>query len=433
MSDTIYALSSGRLPAAIAVIRVSGPNARRALEVLAGKVPEPRRAAYVKFRDSDSRETIDDGLALWIPGPKSETGEDMAEFHLHGSRAVIAAMFRLLDGIEGFRPADAGEFTRRALLNGKLDLTAVEGLGDLIAAETEAQRRQAMLQFRGGLSKKVEEWRGKLLAALAQIEAAIDFSDEGDVPGNLLQAARRTAAELLAEIQPALADASRGERLREGFTIAITGAPNVGKSTLLNRLAEREVAIVSDIPGTTRDVIEVALDLNGVPVVLIDTAGIRQTSDPVEAEGVKRARGRAEAADLVLWLVDDEGHHSTKDPAREWVVRTKADLLGVPAKAGEIAVSAKTGAGIDALIARLSDTAAKLAGEPALVTHARQRQALTETASHLMALSKPEIENREELFAEELHQAANALGRVTGKIGIEDVLGEIFKNFCVGK
>lgn len=432
MIDTIYALSSGRLPAAIAVIRISGPRASVALETLAGKITEPRRAAYVKFTDPDSRETIDDGLALWIPGPKSETGEDMAELHIHGGRAIVAAIFRVFEKLEGFRPAEAGEFTRRALLNGKIDLVRVEGLGDLIGAETEAQRRQAMLQFRGGLSKKVEAWREKLLSALAQIEAAIDFSDEGDVPGNLVHAARNTAAELLAEIRPALNDALRGERLRDGFTVAITGAPNVGKSTLLNRLAEREVAIVSDIPGTTRDVIEVALDLSGVPVMLIDTAGIRETSDPVEIEGVKRARARAEVADLVLWLVDDDKDHTPRDPAREWIVRTKGDL-GAKGKPDQILVSGKTGAGIDALIGRLAMVAEKLAGEPALVTHARQRKALEDAASHLLALSKPEVAAREELLAEELRQAVNALGRVTGKIGIEDVLGEIFKNFCVGK
>jgi tRNA modification GTPase len=432
MTDTIYALSSGRLPAAIAVIRISGPRASTALDTLTGKIPEPRRAAYAKFTDPDSRETIDDGLALWIPGPKSETGEDMAELHIHGGPAIVAAIFRVFEKCAGFRPAEAGEFTRRALLNGKIGLARVEGLGDLIGAETEAQRRQAMLQFRGGLSKKVEAWREKLLAAQAEIAASIDFSDEGDVPGNLLAAARKTASDLLKEIEPVLSDAPRGERLREGFTVAITGAPNVGKSTLLNRLAERDVAIVSDIPGTTRDALEVALDLGGVPVLLVDTAGIRETRDPVEAEGVKRARARAEAADLVLRLVDDRGEVSPHD-GREWIVRTKADLLAVPAKPGQIAVSAKTGAGIDALIERLAKVAGELAGEPALVTHARQRKALLDAASHLRALAKPEIATREELFAEELRLAADALGRVTGRIGIEDVLGEIFQNFCVGK
>lgn len=432
MADTIYALSSGRLPAAIAVIRISGPKASEGLIALTGKVPEPRKAAYAVFRDPDSRETLDDGLAVWVPGPKSETGDDMAELHVHGGQAIVASIFRVFERLSGFRPAEAGEFTRRALLNGKIDLARVEGLGDLIAAETEAQRRQAVAQFRGGLSKKVEAWREKLLSAQAEIAAAIDFSDEGDVPGNLLVAARKTASGLLAEIEPVLRDAPRGERLRDGFTVAITGAPNVGKSTLLNRLAERDIAIVSDIPGTTRDVLEVALDLNGVPVMLIDTAGIRETRDPVEAEGVKRARARAQAADLVLCLVDDERVLKPRGE-REWAIRTKADLRAVPALPGEIAVSAKTGAGIDMLIERLSAAASRLAGEPALVTHARQRKALSEAASHLKMLEKPEIADREELFAEELRLAADCLGRITGNIGIEDVLGEIFKNFCVGK
>jgi tRNA modification GTPase len=357
----------------------------------------------------------------------------MAELHIHGGRAIVTSIFRVLGKLNGFRPAEAGEFTRRALLNGKVDLTIVEGLGDLIAAETEAQRRQAVVQFRGGLSKKVEAWREKLMQALAEIEAAIDFSDEGDVPGNLIHGVRNTAAELLAEIRHVLKDAPRGERLREGFTVAIAGAPNAGKSTLLNRLAEREVAIVSDIPGTTRDVIEVALDLNGVPVVLIDTAGIRETTDPIEIEGVKRARARAEAADLVLWLVDGETAPAKHDPKRQWLVRTKADLMKGKPKPGQLAVSGKTGAGIDALVLKLSAEAAELAGEPALVTNARQRQALEQASEHLLALSKPEISGREELFAEELRGAANAFARVTGKIGVEDVLGEIFKNFCVGK
>lgn len=437
-NDTIYALSSGRLPAAIAVVRMSGPNARFGLETLAGKVPEPRQAAYAKFREPVSREVLDDGLALWIPGPKSETGEDMAELHIHGGRTIVAAIFRVLGAIDGFRPAQAGEFTRRALLNGKIDLTRVEGLGDLIGAETEAQRRQAMAQFHGALGKKVEAWRTQLVEALARVEAAIDFSDESDVPGDLRTATKLLVQQLLGEIEPVLVSAPRGERLREGFTVAITGAPNVGKSTLLNRLAERDVAIVSDIPGTTRDTIEVALDLQGVPVVLIDTAGIRETRDPIEAEGVKRARARAATADLVLRLGDGE----EADPApsgREWAVRTKADLIDSDSQQqlkakGFHVVSAKTGLGIDDLIERLAKAAEALAGEPALVTHARQRHALAEAVTRMKAaLVLADGAAQEELFAEELRLAAQGLGRVTGRIGVEEVLGEIFKNFCVGK
>lgn len=437
--DTIYALSSGRLPAAIAVIRISGPRARFGLETFIGKLPEPRRAAHAVLRDPDSRETLDDALALWFPGPASETGEDIAELHLHGGRAIVAAVFRVLGKIPGFRPAEAGEFTRRALLNGKLDLAAVEGLGDLVVAETEAQRRQAMAQFRGALSEKVERWRGRLIEVLALVEAAIDFSDEGDVPGNLRETAQRTARELIAAINPVLADAPRGERLREGFTVAIAGAPNVGKSTMLNRMAERDVAIVSPTPGTTRDVIEVALDLKGVPVVLIDTAGVRETTDPVEAEGVRRALVRAKDADLVLWLVE-AGQEATKtESEREWVVYTKADLIDSDSQRrlqdqAAILVSAETGQGIERLLEKLSDAAAKLAGEPALVTHARQRHALADAVARLEAgLAISGVTVQEELFAEELRLAARALGRVTGRVDVEEVLGEIFKNFCIGK
>ncbi len=438
--DTIYALSSGRLPAAIAVVRISGPRARFGLETFIGKLPEPRRAAHAVLRDPDSRETLDDGLALWFPGPASETGEDIAELHLHGGRAIVAAVFRVLGKIPGFRPAEAGEFTCRALLNGKLDLAAVEGLGDLVVAETEAQRRQAMAQFRGALSAKVEGWRGKLIEVLALVEAAIDFSDEGDVPGNLMEAAQKTARQLIAEIKPVLADATRGEKLREGFTVAIAGAPNVGKSTLLNRLAERDVAIVSPFPGTTRDVIEVALDLKGIPVVLIDTAGVRETNDPVEAEGVRRAQARAKNADLVLWLVDaGQKNPVGRESEREWIVCTKSDLIDsdsqrrLQSQAWTV-ISAQTGQGIEQLIDKLSEFAARLAGEPALVTHARQRHALADSVARLEAsLTISNDSGPEELFAEELRLAARALGRVTGRVDVEQVLSEIFKNFCVGK
>jgi tRNA modification GTPase len=437
--ETIFALSSGRLPAAIAVVRISGPRARFGLETLSVKIPEPRRAAYASFRDPDSRETIDDGLALWFPAPASETGEDIAELHLHGGRAILAAIFRVLGKIDGFRPAEAGEFTRRALLNGKLDLAAVEGLGDLIAAETEAQRRQALAQYRGALSWEVETWRTKLVEALALVEAAIDFSDEDDVRGDLPRSSMKIASALAAKIRPVLADAKRGERLREGFTVAIAGAPNVGKSTLLNRLASREVAIVSHIPGTTRDAIEVALDLAGVPVVLVDTAGMRDTSDPVEAEGVRRARTRAEAADLVLWLIDDSRTDARPEniSRHAWLIRTKADLIDSESQRdlrdqGFIIISAKTGLGIDELIAKLSSEAERLGGEPALVTRERQRHALAEALQYLEALLSLPLPP-EEVIAEELRLAARALGRVTGRVDIEEVLGEIFKNFCIGK
>src|SRR5664280_1041377 len=335
---TIFALSSGRGPAAIAVIRISGSRAGDALKALGIKIPEPRKAGLARVRNPDpltGNEIIDEALALWFPAPHSETGEDVAELQLHGGRAVIAAVLAALGRIEGLRPAEAGEFTRRAFENGKLDLTAVEGLADLVMAETQGQRRQAFRQMKGLLGGRAETWRQRLIQALALVEARIDFSDEADVPDNLLAPALIIARELETEIAAALADGGRGERLREGLVVAIAGPPNAGKSTLLNRLAKREAAIVSPYAGTTRDVIEVHLDLAGWPVTLLDTAGIRDTEDPVELEGVRRARERAAAAALVLWVVD-AGENSQNRPKstkkaqndpKNWLIRNKIDLL----------------------------------------------------------------------------------------------------------
>src|SRR6185436_3917939 len=307
--ETIFALSSGRPPAAIAVVRISGPHAGAALKALIGRLPEPRQAALARVRDPGSGEAIDEALALWFPAPGSETGEDVAELQLHGGRAVIAAVLSALGRIDGLRAAEPGEFTRRAFENGKLDLTAVEGLADLIGAETEAQRRQAYRQLKGLLGQRAETWRTRLIEALALVEARIDFSDEADVPEDLIRPALKIVRELRDEIAEVLAGAGRGERLREGLVVAIAGPPNAGKSTLLNRIARREVAIVSPVAGTTRDVIEVHLDLDGYPVTLLDTAGIRDSADPVEQEGVRRARARAAEADLVLWVQDTKDEH----------------------------------------------------------------------------------------------------------------------------
>src|SRR4051812_1271851 len=297
---TIFALSSGRPPAAIAVVRVSGPRAADTIMTFGGKLPEPRRAALRRLRHDGA--LLDEALVLWFPGPNTETGEDMAELHLHGGRAVVAAVLDALGKLPGLRVAEAGEFTRRAFENGRMDLTAVEGLADLVFAETEAQRAQAMRQYQGLLGGRAEAWRQKLIGALALIEARIDFSDEADVPEDLIGPALHAARELLDEIEKTLADEHRGERLREGLVVAIAGPPNAGKSSLLNRLARREAAIVSPYAGTTRDVIEVHLDLGGYPVTLLDTAGVRESDDPVEQEGVRRAQARAAAADLVLWV-----------------------------------------------------------------------------------------------------------------------------------
>src|SRR3954469_16058884 len=321
-NDTIFALSSGRPPAAIAVVRISGPRSRNALEQLIGRVPEPRKAALAHVRDPATGELIDQALALWFPGPHSETGEDTVELQLHGGRAVIAAVLAALGKLDGFRLAEPGEFTRRAFENGRLDLTQVEALADLVFAETQAQRRQAFQQLRGLLGNRAEAWRRQVIEAQALVEAGIDFSDEGDVPQGLVARALDIVRPLAAEIAQAVAGAGRGERLREGLWVAIAGPPNVGKSTLLNRIAKREAAIVSPIAGTTRDVIEVHLDLDGYPVTLLDTAGIRDSVDPVEQEGVRRARARAAEADLVLWVVDatnvaEPGRSDSEDPDGE--------------------------------------------------------------------------------------------------------------------
>lgn len=438
--DTIFALSSGRPPAAIAVVRVSGPRARFALETMAGRLPAPRQAALARLRDPQSGELIDEALALWFPAPKSETGEDTVELQLHGGRAVIAAVQAALGRLEGYRPAEPGEFTRRAFENGHLDLTAVEGLADLIGAETEAQRRQALGQLRGLLGRKAETWRSRLIEALALVEAGIDFSDEADVPDDLLRPALATARELGAEIETALRQAGRGERLRDGLVVAIAGPPNAGKSTLLNRLARREAAIVSPLPGTTRDVIEVHFDLGGYPVTLLDTAGIRPTDDPVEQEGVRRAEARAAAADLVLWLTDlaaplAEGAEPVADTT-VWRVGTKADLIDSDQERPvDFRISAAAGTGVEALSQALEAYAAAFfgSGEPALVTRERQRLLLVETAEALQRAQSEGAVGREDLVAEELRLAARALGRLTGRVDVEDILDVIFRDFCIGK
>jgi len=594
-SDTIFALSSGRPPAAIAVIRISGPRAGDALKALTGRIPEPRKAHLARLHDPQSGEIIDEALGLWFPAPNSETGEDTAELQLHGGRAVIAATVAALGRIDGLRPAEAGEFTRRAFENGKLDLTAVEGLADLVGAETEGQRRQAFRQMKGLLGNRAEDWRQRLIQALALVEARIDFSDEADVPEDLVSPALTIVRQLGAEIESALADGGRGERLREGLVVAIAGPPNAGKSTLLNRIARREAAIVSPYAGTTRDVIEVHLDLGGVPVTLLDTAGIRDTDDPVEREGVRRARDRAAAADLVLWVEDmseaagrpmadrraaagfggplaegasgDAGNgtadarvaapllpdlrspgswgapRSGAAAAQVWLIRNKADLVpdhaesadepcsaSAPGSAGdghggypggaqtedrhgdlsekaryinclfssesessdpnksepnarinnaltdivnsrlpanneqndrinepvnsmvnerltrkseheyhicraEFAISATSGAGFPPFLASLQAfaEAALAGGESVLISRARHRRALEETAAALRRAQSPALAGHEDLVAEEIRIAARALGSLTGRVDVEDVLDVIFRDFCIGK
>ncbi|MBX9821162.1 tRNA uridine-5-carboxymethylaminomethyl(34) synthesis GTPase MnmE [Afipia birgiae] len=440
--QTIFALSSGRAPSAIAIIRVSGPQTRLAIERLCGKLPAPRLAQFATLRDLDGS-AIDESVALWFPGPHSATGEDVAEFQVHGGRAVIAAMFDALSAIDGLRPAEPGEFTRRAFENGKLDLTEAEGLDDLIHADTDRQRRQALRHLKGLLGAKAESWRQQIIEASALIEAGIDFSDEGDVSAELVAPALRKIAALKSEIEETLAASAQSERLREGLTVAIAGPPNAGKSTLLNRLARREAAIVSPHAGTTRDVIEVHLDLDGYPVTLIDTAGVRDTHDPVEQEGVRRARDRARTSDLVLWLVDANDRNaptpqSDGDHAPVWIVRNKVDLVAVKGEGagatGRFDVSASRGDGVPELIAALVIYARDYfgSGEMALVSRARHRTLLRETVAALGRAGRS-ADKGDELLAEELRIAIHSLGRLTGRVDVEDILDVIFREFCIGK
>ncbi|MCG6206147.1 tRNA uridine-5-carboxymethylaminomethyl(34) synthesis GTPase MnmE [Rhodopseudomonas sp. HC1] len=434
-AQTIFALSSGRPPAAVAIVRISGPRAAAAVQMLAGRVPTARMATRATLRDHNGG-PLDDGLVLWFPAPASATGEDVAEFHIHGGRAVLAALTAVLSSFEGVRPAEPGEFTRRAFENGKLDLTEAEGLDDLIHADTEIQRRQAMRQLGGLLGDRARQWRAQIIEAAALIEAGIDFSDEGDVQGDLMAPALRTIAGLHGEITEVLAAEGRGERLRDGLVVAIAGPPNVGKSTLINKLARRDVAIVSPYAGTTRDVIEVQLDLGGYPVTVIDTAGIRQSDDPIEQEGIRRAQARAAEADLVLWLSDGDGtEHPWFGSVALWSVRTKADLAEEVAEPGgsSFVISAESGLGVVELIAAVQQFAEQYfaVGETSLISRVRHRTLLQKAALMLHCSMKPDLEP--EFVAEELRLASVALGRLLGRVDVEDVLGEIFGRFCIGK
>ncbi|WP_445502596.1 tRNA uridine-5-carboxymethylaminomethyl(34) synthesis GTPase MnmE [Microvirga sp. G4-2] len=432
--DTIFATASGHGRAAVCIIRISGPQSLTILETLGGSVPEPRHAAVRTLREPASGEPLDQALVLWMPGPRSFTGEDQAELHIHGGLATRAAVLRALGTIPGCRPAEAGEFTRRAFLNGRMDLSQVEGLADVIDAETEAQRRQAMLQLEGRLGNAAENWREGILQALALLEASLDFSDEGDVPQDLEADILNRLDHLHAEIAQALSSRS-GERLREGFTVVLAGPPNAGKSTLLNALARRDVAIVSPIAGTTRDVIEVHCDLGGLPVVIVDTAGLRESGDVIEQEGVSRARARAQDADLVLWLIPPEGAETGAPPARRLLkVATKADLNRSRHDC-DLSISASTGEGLSELIAALEHEAEAALGKgDAILTRERHRKALERAHDSLAAGWKLLISRGPlELAAEEVRLAARAVGEITGRVDVEDVLDRLFSSFCIGK
>jgi tRNA modification GTPase len=432
LSDTIFALASGQGRAALAVIRVSGRDCGPVVTRLCGALPPPRRASLRTLRNA-SGAVLDHALVLWFPGPASYTGEDCCELQVHGGLAVIEGVITALASL-GARPADPGEFTRRAVIRGHMDLLEAEAVADLIDAETAAQRDQAVQQLGGALGAIYGDWAARLLRLLAQQEALIDFPDE-DLPAAVAAQMRADMLGLLDVMRDHLNDSGRGERLRTGLVFAIAGAPNVGKSTLINALCRRDVAIVSPMAGTTRDVLEARLELAGIPVTLLDTAGLRETEDAVEAEGVRRARERLAQADVIISLIsandDAGGVDLCVDGPTEIRVITKSDL-GLRATSDGIPVSAVTGAGMDELLAALEQAARHLAGPrgaPAL-TRARHRMAIEEAVACLEAALTTDLP---EICGEELRLAVRALGRITGSVGVEDVLDSVFSQFCIGK
>jgi tRNA modification GTPase len=461
-AETIFALASGGGQAGIAVIRISGEGAGGALTALSGAaLPEPRVAAHRRLYppkegagrcdgEATGAAPLDEGLVLWFPAPRSFTGEDVAELHIHGGRASVEAISAALASIEGLRPAEPGEFTRRAFENGKMDLTQAEALADLVAAETEAQRRQAMDQLSGTQAALYDGWRADLIAVLGEVEASIDFSEE-DLPESLLESIDSRVTVLKNNINQYLNDNHAGERLRAGLTAVILGAPNVGKSSLLNRLAGRDVAIVAETAGTTRDVIEVHLDLGGFPVTIADTAGLREAEGAIEEEGIRRARARGAAADIKI-LVFDAGEWPDLDPETAalidddaLIICNKTDLRDPRQNGKELhyvgedgvkyptyCVSAKKGLGLSEALRALQSMAGALFSHagPAPLTRARHRVALCKTVA---ALDRIGVDKPLELIAEDLRLAARGLGRITGRVDVEDILDRIFAEFCIGK
>ena len=437
--DTIFALSSGAPPAGIAVVRVSGPGAKATLVELAGDfLPEPRRATLRTIAVPGGGEIIDRALVLFLPGPDTFTGEDVAEFQLHGGRAVVAAVLEALGRLPGLRPAEAGEFTRRAFVAGRLDLTEAEGLADLIAADTAAQRRAALEQMGGAGRRQFEAWATALTRARGLIEAELDFSEDEGLGSVWADEGRSLAESVAAEMAEALAGFDRARGIREGLEIVLMGPVNVGKSTLLNAIAGRDVAIVSEEAGTTRDLIEVAVDVGGYRATLVDSAGLRDAGGAVEKEGIRRTRARAADADLVLWLDDGSGGAAADagTGTEVWVVETKADLRGGvnsnrPRNGGGFRLSAKTGEGVAELIDAIGRWAAgRDQGEAPVVTRERHRAAVSEALS---AIKRAADRTEAELAAEDLRVATGAIGRITGRIEVESVLDVVFNEFCIGK
>ena len=435
-ADTIFALASAPGRAGIAVVRVSGVRTQAAVAALKCNAPPPRKAARAKFKHPKTGELLDDGLLILFPAPNSFTGEDVAELHLHGGRAVIDSMLDALSGIEGLRPAEPGEFSRRAFANDKMDLTEAEAIADLVDAETRAQQRQALRQMGGALKELYDGWRHHLVQSLAHLEAVIDFPDE-DLPPDVSERLWGEVADLSAAIAQHLNDGRRGERIRAGISIAIVGPPNAGKSSLLNMLSRRETAIVSAIPGTTRDVIEVHLDLDGHAVTIADTAGLRESADTIESEGIRRAKLRAETADLKIAVFDGASYPALDATTQALVdentivVVNKSDLLKTQPR-DTMAMSLESGAGVDAFLQTLHGAVNKLAdtGAAMPLTRVRHRKALEECLS---ALQRARATSESELAAEDLRLAARALGRLTGRIDVEEILDAVFRDFCIGK
>ena len=428
--DTIFALASARGKSGVAVVRISGPDAWKAVEALAGNVPPARRAALRRLRYGE--DVLDDALVLTFAKGASFTGEESAELHLHGATSTVSAVLSALDKVPGLRAAEPGEFTRRALENGRLDLAQVEGLADLIDSETEAQRKQALRVLSGQVGERAEEWRRDLIRAAALIEATIDFADE-DVPEDVAPEVLRLLTRVEGQLQKEIVGFGAAERIREGFEVAIVGRPNTGKSTLLNALAGREAAITSEIAGTTRDVIEVRMDLSGLAVTILDTAGLRETDDTVEGIGVQRALDRARQADLRVFLVEEDEALMLEPRPEDLVLRAKADLLA-PA-IGMAGVSGKTGQGVGDLISAIVERLSLRVASAGLITRARHKSAI-EKALKAMESARIEIRSgseRLELGAECLRTAVRALDSLVGRVDVEDLLDEIFASFCIGK